>query len=229
MADEGTLGLASASEHSAEDLSKAELQRRMDEARDSISQTVTEIKDTVVHQYEAVKETINDTLDWREQFKKRPVAWSLGAAAGGFLAGYAIAAIVKGDSGRYGGNYDYTAFESAGPIVAEAAPKSFDLKAPNRQKESQRKDEQSGPGLLERFQETEAFNHLRNEAAAVGHRFVGELSQTAQEVVLPAAISWLKQWLSGLVPETKTSTAARKKDVRTQESRSKKEPALERI
>src|ERR1700682_1933664 len=219
MADEGTLGLARASEHSAEDLSKAELQRRMDEARDSISQTVTEIKDTMVHQYEAVKETISDTLDWREQFKKRPVAWTLGAVGGGFLVGYAIAAVVKGDSGRYRGHYDYAPFESAGPVVGEAAPAGFDLREPNRQRQEQRKDEESGPGLLERFQETEAYDHLRKEAAAVGHRFVGELSQTAQEVILPAAISWLRQWLSGLVPEAKTSTGARKKDVRTQESR----------
>src|SRR6267154_4302789 len=100
MADEGTLGLSRVAEHSADDLSKAELQRRMDEARDSISQTVTEIKDTVVHQYEAVKETINDTLDWRAQVKKRPVVWSAGAAGGGFLIGYTIAALLKGDSGR---------------------------------------------------------------------------------------------------------------------------------
>src|SRR5256886_14707378 len=101
MADEGTLGLARASDYSTEDLSKAELQRRMDEARDSISQTVTEIKDTVVHQYEAVKETINETLDWREQFKKRPGTWSVGAAGAGFLVGYGIGAVVKGGPDRY--------------------------------------------------------------------------------------------------------------------------------
>src|SRR6266576_3828321 len=101
MADEGTLGLARASDYSTEDLSKAELQRRMDEARDSISQTVTEIKDTVVHQYEAVKETINETLDWREQFKKRPVAWSAGALGVGFFVGYGIAATIKGDGSEH--------------------------------------------------------------------------------------------------------------------------------
>ena len=75
MAEERTLGLARAHDQTAEDPSKEELQRRLDEARYSISNTVTEIKETVANQVQAVK----DTLDWREQFKKRPVAWSAGA------------------------------------------------------------------------------------------------------------------------------------------------------
>jgi hypothetical protein len=204
MADEGTLGLARASDYSADDLSKAELQRRMDEARDSISQTVTEIKDTVVHQYEAVKETINDTLDWREQVKKRPVAWSLGAAGGGFLIGYTIAAIVKGNSSGDRGQYassEPVAY-AARPIVSDAVHKH-------------RENEKPGPGLLERFQQTEAYDHLQKEVAAVGSRFVGELSQTAQEVVLPAAVSWFRKWLTGLVPETNANTASINQDPRS--------------
>src|SRR6476660_3378496 len=94
MAEERTLGLARAPETSAEgDLSKEELQRRMNKARDSISSTVTEIKETVANQVQAVK----DTLDWREQFKKRPVAWSVGALGVGYLVGYCVAATVKGE------------------------------------------------------------------------------------------------------------------------------------
>ena len=80
MAEERTLGLARAQDYTAEEPSKEELQRRMEEARDSISNTVTEIKETVANQVQAVK----DTLDWREQFKKRPVAWSAGALGVGF-------------------------------------------------------------------------------------------------------------------------------------------------
>src|SRR5260370_16075726 len=97
MAEDGTLGLDGAPEQAADDLSKEELQRLMEEARDSISQTVTEIKENVANQYQAVK----DTLDWREQFKKRPVAWSAGALGVGFLVGYGIAATVKGDGIQY--------------------------------------------------------------------------------------------------------------------------------
>ena len=66
MAEERTLGLARAEEYTTEEPSKEELQRRLGEARDSITSTVSEIKETVANQVQAVK----DTLDWREQFKK---------------------------------------------------------------------------------------------------------------------------------------------------------------
>src|SRR5688572_13988920 len=98
MAEERTLGLARAHEHTTgEEPSKEELQRRMGEARDSISNTVTEIKETVANQVQAVK----DTLDWREQFKKRPVAWCAGALGIGLCTGYCIASYAKDDDDSY--------------------------------------------------------------------------------------------------------------------------------
>jgi hypothetical protein len=72
--------------------SKAQLQRRMEEAREDISQTIDEIKETVTDQYESVKETVTETLDWREQFRKHSVAWSLGALAIGYVVGSGLAA-----------------------------------------------------------------------------------------------------------------------------------------
>ncbi|HEX7335537.1 MAG TPA: hypothetical protein VF290_28845, partial [Pyrinomonadaceae bacterium] len=108
MAEERTLGLARAQDYTAEEPSKEELQRRMDEARDSISNTVTEIKETVANQVQAVK----DTLDWREQFKKRPVVWSAAAMGVGFCTGYCIANYVKGDSDDYSSAIDRFGEES---------------------------------------------------------------------------------------------------------------------
>ena len=69
---------------------KAELQRQMNEARDSISQAVEEIKETVEGQYEAVKRTVNGVLAWRDQFQKDPIVWSVGALAAGFALGYTL-------------------------------------------------------------------------------------------------------------------------------------------
>src|SRR3954447_2325692 len=97
MAEERTLGLVRSRDQASEDLSKEELQRRMDDARGSITNTVTEIKETVANQVQAVK----DTLDWREQFKKRPVAWSAAALGVGFCTGYCIANYVKSDTSDY--------------------------------------------------------------------------------------------------------------------------------
>src|SRR5687768_5196300 len=94
MAEERNLGLARARDlGDDDDVSKEALQRRMDQARDSITNTVSEIKDNVAQQVESVK----DALDWREHFKRRPVAWSLGAAGVGFFVGYGIAAAVTSD------------------------------------------------------------------------------------------------------------------------------------
>lgn len=71
---------------------KGELQARMDAAREDISQTVAEIKETVTNKYEAVRESVSETLDWREQFRKHSAAWSLGALAVGYVIGSTIAA-----------------------------------------------------------------------------------------------------------------------------------------
>jgi hypothetical protein len=76
----------------AKEPTKAQLQRRMKEAREDITQTVEEIKDTVTESYESVKETVSDALDWREQFRKHSIAWSLGALAVGYIVGNGLAA-----------------------------------------------------------------------------------------------------------------------------------------
>ena len=70
--------------------SKAQLQRQMDAARESISQTVGEIKDTVEDKYESVKETVSGVLDFREPFQKDPIVWSMGALSAGFALGYTL-------------------------------------------------------------------------------------------------------------------------------------------
>ena len=77
-------------------MSKAQLQRRMEDARESISQTVDEIKDTVSEQYETVKETVTDVLDWKEQFQKNPLVWGLGAVAVGIGVGVCDALEIVG-------------------------------------------------------------------------------------------------------------------------------------
>jgi hypothetical protein len=103
MAEERNVGLARAPETAGDtDATKAELQRRMEEARESITQTVTEIKETVVNQYQQVRESISDTLDWREQYRRRPLPFALGAFGAGLLLGYSVAGAFGGDSDAEG-------------------------------------------------------------------------------------------------------------------------------
>ena len=77
---------------------KAELQRQMEDARESISETVAEIKSVVAHQYEEVKgrvETVKaevgEVLDWRTEFERNPLVWGAGAVSVGILVGFGIA------------------------------------------------------------------------------------------------------------------------------------------
>ena len=73
------------------ELTKDAMQRRMEEARRSISDTVEEIRETVEDQYASVKATVTGILDWREQFGKEPLLWSVGALSAGFALGYTLA------------------------------------------------------------------------------------------------------------------------------------------
>jgi len=219
MAEERTLGVARAREVAEEDLSKEELQLRMEEARDSITQTVTEIKETVVHQYENVK----DALDWREQFKKRPVAWSLGAAGVGFCVGYCIAATIKDEesqSDRFVSSEDH-AYASQ-PITGRSyTPLSASLDAAEK---ANGKDE--GPGLIERFKETRAFDRLQQEVGTLGDRLVEELSTTAQTVILPALIRKIRELIGADLSDKSKSEAAPAASMRPRTSTY--EPVLER-
>ena len=205
MAEERTLGLARARETEGEDDSKAALQRRMDEARDSISNTVTEIKDNVAQQYESVK----DALDWREHFKKQPVAWSLGAAGVGFFVGYGLAAALSGD------DYDEIPYASQ-TMRAYAAKPVIGEPLANAMSASKTNGKDDGPGLIERFKETSAYDRLSREAGSLGDRLVEELSTTAQQVVLPALLKKIKGWIGvDLSDKTKTTSMASEQRPRT--------------
>lgn len=62
----------------------------MADSREQLAKTVGEIKETVEEQYLAAKETITGVLDYREQFAKEPLVWSLGALSAGFALGYTM-------------------------------------------------------------------------------------------------------------------------------------------
>ncbi|MFN2493797.1 MAG: hypothetical protein ABR501_13040 [Pyrinomonadaceae bacterium] len=203
MAEERNLGLARARETGGDDPSKEALQRRMEEARDSITNTVSEIKETVAQQYENVK----DALDWREHFKKQPVAWSLGAAGVGFFVGYGIASALSGDDYeetdyKTSSSYSPTARYYANPS-AYSAPRTTDDVTGSTPSKANGKDD--GPGMLQRFKETSAYDRLSKEAGSLGDRLVDELSTTAQQVVLPALLKKIRTWIGVDLSEKSTS------------------------
>jgi hypothetical protein len=191
MAEERTLGLARAQEQTSEEPSKEELQRRLGEARDSISSTVTEIKETVANQVRAVK----DTLDWREQFKKRPVAWSAAALGVGFATGYCIASYAKGDSDDY-----HSAIDRYGDEVQQYAGATMAAPAHASRSAQGNGTHDSGPSFFKKVVNTPAFERVRDEAGNIGDAFVQELSKTAKAVVLPALITSLRNFIGDHLP-----------------------------
>jgi hypothetical protein len=229
MAEERALGLARAHDQNAEEPSKEELQRRLDEARYSISNTVTEIKENVANQVQAVK----DTLDWREQFKKRPVAWSAGALGVGFAVGYCIAGYTKGDD-----SYDYSsAIDRYGEESKSYASQPFlgsgDVMSPQAGMRTRQGNgtHDSGPGFFKKVASTPAFERVRDEAGNLGDAFVQELSKTAKTVVLPALITSLRSFIGGYLPNAGTETSQGASTQREQgrgTGTSPYQPALER-
>ncbi|HEX8136257.1 MAG TPA: hypothetical protein VF544_01575 [Pyrinomonadaceae bacterium] len=248
MAEERDLATVRATETTdTQEVSKEELQRRMEEARESITQTVAEIKDTVTNQYQAVKESVTEALDWREQYRKRPVAFSIGALSVGFIVGYALAgAFVSEDeqdyrsyeqdeaqgtrataaiapaahyyrnegvegsqpsashsyaaqaitgssafgasgSGSATGSFHEAALSASSPAPYQATQPSAGLETTAAEEE-----EPKGPGLIERFKGTKAYDRLEEEVSALGDRFLDELSKTAQTVVLPLLFNKVK-------------------------------------
>lgn len=206
MAEERNLGLARAHDQTSEDPSKEELQRRLDVTRDSISQTVTEIKETVANQVQAVK----NSLDWREQFKKRPVAWSAGALGVGFLVGYSVAGAFKDDDyyqyssaiERYG---EEAKSYAAQPVLGTSA---MSMSAPGLGAKPENGSKDHGPGFFERVANTQAYERVKDEAGNIGNAFVQELSNTAKQVVLPALITSLKNFIGGHLPNAPQSSQA---------------------
>jgi hypothetical protein len=70
--------------------SKQQLHRQMERTRESVAETVGEIKETVGEQIATAKQAVTGVLDYREEFQKEPLVWSLGALSAGFALGYTM-------------------------------------------------------------------------------------------------------------------------------------------
>ena len=99
MANSSGSGSAQDTDVNAEP-TKKQLQDQMERTRESLAETVAEIKDTVEHEVRAVKKGVSGVLDYREEFQKEPLVWSLGALSAGFALGYTVGYAHKNSKGR---------------------------------------------------------------------------------------------------------------------------------
>jgi len=110
-----TQGAAVARQPNNREPTKQELERQMQRARESLTETVGEIKETVEQEYQSVRKTVSGVLDYREEFKNEPLVWSLGALSAGFALGYTVGYAHKNTKG--GKQSQLSAF--AGSMVDE--------------------------------------------------------------------------------------------------------------
>lgn len=94
-----TQGATAASERNKREPTKQELERQMQRTRESLTETVGEIKETVEQEYQSVRKTVSGVLDYREEFKNEPLVWSLGALSAGFALGYTVGYAHKSTKG----------------------------------------------------------------------------------------------------------------------------------
>jgi hypothetical protein len=224
MAEERTLGLARAQEQSTGEPSKEELQRRLNEARGSITNTVTEIKETVANQVQAVK----DSLDWREQFKKRPVVWSVAALGVGFATGYGVAALVKGDDDEYYSAIDRYGQESRNYASQGMAGGAAMAASGGTHEKQGNGSHDAGPGFFEKLTHTHAFERVKDEAGNIGDAVVQELSKMAKTVVVPALITSLRNFIGDYLPNAEKGHQQSQATSQQQNQSRSYQPSLER-
>ena len=188
MAEERNLGVARAFDED-EGYTKAELQRRMEEARESITQTVTEIKDTVVDQYQSARESMSEALDWREQVRERPVVWSASALGVGIVVGYGLAGILS--EGTYFSSWRDDDRTQGRAITSSTPSPSY---SPSIGGDTSEQGKDSQPEPIERFEGTPVFDHLQSEVSSIGNRLVEEVAIVAIAVVLPTIFSKIKEY-----------------------------------
>jgi hypothetical protein len=98
MAKQPSTTLAKPSQQAGgEEPSKRELQRQIGRTRESVAETVGEIKETAgdikqtaKQELDSAKQAVSGVLDYRDQFQKEPIVWSLGALSAGFALGYTL-------------------------------------------------------------------------------------------------------------------------------------------
>lgn len=97
--ESGSLRAKQTSHTADRERTKRELEQQMQRTRESLAETVGEIKETVEHEYASAKQTVSGVLDYREQFKNEPLVWSLGALSAGFALGYTLGYAHKNTKG----------------------------------------------------------------------------------------------------------------------------------
>ena len=148
----------------------------------AVAEAVSEIRDAVAE------------FDWRDEVRKRPVAWSLGTLGVGLLAGCAVSGAIK-RSRRRDRRREYVPSVphayAAQPIIGE-----HQISADSQHDASPRIEEKHHePIAVNNVKSGGASDHLSRELASLRDRLIDELSAIAHEVLVPALIRKIREAL----------------------------------
>ena len=62
-----------------------------------------------------------------------------------------------------------------------------------------------GPGFFEKLTHTQAYQKVKHEASNLGDEFVQEITKTAKQMVLPALMVSLRNFIGGYLPNAETT------------------------
>ncbi|MGI8907811.1 MAG: hypothetical protein ACR2IE_15125 [Candidatus Sumerlaeaceae bacterium] len=170
--------------------SAAELQRRLQDTRQSLTHTVEEMKTTMNTQYHQVKDRATQSLDWKLQMQKYPIAACLGALAVGFLAGRTLGESVGDDDDDYmidhrEHEHDFTSMHGSSRVPSTAR------------------------GLTEKILPPQTRARMASRVEDVlgnlTEQFLGEITRVGRDVVVPGLIGALTSRLSGSGSSSSTS------------------------
>lgn len=165
------------------EVSKQHLQDEMDSTRESISQTISQIAETVTTEAQVIRDTVVSKLDWREHARNHPAAVTIGAATIGFAVGYRL----------FKSNYNNQHTANG--------------KATIPQSESYSMPKSKGQGFVGKLKTTEGYKHLTNEANNLLSAFISETINVGKAVLLPIAINKLSNMIQeNFGDKSKTNT-----------------------
>lgn len=189
--------------------SREELRYGIAEARDSVSETLGDFKEAASGAYESAKHAVTD-FDWREDVRKRPLVWGLGALGVGLLVGYGISRALDRE-GRGGSEKDREPIPSephayhAHPIIGTPRPAASP--DPTASIESSAKESKPGPHVTEGPRGSLLSDRLQQEACALLDSLITNLSAIARQVLLPALIPKFRAWIAATLSEERKETS----------------------
>jgi hypothetical protein len=144
--------------------------------------------------------------------------------------------MAKGNAGAdYDSSYDRYGYGEASrsyaaqPILQASAAHVDTSKSGNGKHDD-------GPGFFEKLSHTQAYQKVKHEASNLGDEFVQEITKTAKQMVLPAIMVSLRNFIGGYLPNAEktaqqqsgSSTMRAETDRARSGTASNYQPALER-